>query len=177
MLLHATSQRFGWAGELPIALQITLTLAPSSSQHQDPTYTYLLSPTLSDGWSHHPQQRCPPLLQITVNSCTSVTSCLWADRVSHRLLVQANICQARRCTEVLDLFCMPGTAPVCASLHGGFAGLQRQLCVCFCLTASLVPLWILCHAHRVKTTPVLYNLQTRLNGFLGLANSNCFAEG
>lgn len=163
----------GWRAAY--CLQITLTLAPSLFEHQDPTYTYLLSSVLSDGWSHHLQQCCPSLLQTTVNSCTSVTSSLQADRARHCILVQANICQTRRCTEVLHLFCIPGTALVCASPHGVSAGLQCWFCMHFCLTASLVPLWILCHAHRAKTMPVLYNLQTRLSGFLGLASSNCFA--
>lgn len=36
VLLWATRQRFGWAGELPVALQTTLTLALASSEHQDP---------------------------------------------------------------------------------------------------------------------------------------------
>ena len=170
----------GW--KAAYCLQITLTLAPSSLapslfEHRDPMYTYLFSSMLSDGWSHHLQQHCPSLLQITVNSCTSLTSSLQADRARRCLPVQTNICQARRRTEVSYLFCIPGTALACASLHGVSAGLQHRLCMCFCLTIPLVPLWILCHAHWANAMAVLYNLQARLSGFLGLASSNCFVEG
>ena len=165
----------GWRAAC--CLQITLTLAPYSFEHQDPTYMYLLSSVPSDGWCHHLQQRCPSLLQITVNSCTAVTSSFQADRARCCLLVQANICQARKCTEVLYLFCIPGTVLPCASLRGVPAGLQHQLCMCFCLTIPFVPLWIPCHAQRAKAMRVIYNLQARLSGFLGLASSNCFVEG
>lgn len=169
---HHTEVWLGWRAAY--CLQTTLTLAPSSSQHQDPMHVCLSTSVLSGGWSQHPQQLCPSLLQITVNSGTSVTSSLQTDRTKRCLLMQENICQVRKWMKVLSLSCILGTALGFAPLHGVSADLRHGLCLCFCLT---IPLWILCHAHHAKATPVLENLQTRLSGFLGLTSSNGFAEG
>lgn len=172
-----------WVGwRAAYCLQITLTLAPSSSQHQDPTHMCLLTSGLSDGWSQHPQQLCPSLLQITVNSGSSVTSSPQTDGTKRCLLMQENICQVRRSCQGRRSRAFPVLQAQPWGLHHFMVFLLVSSAGSACVSVSPFLFGFPAMPTMPKPRQKTFgkppdNLRTRLSGFLGLTRSNALAEG